>query len=253
MTKTTNGGGESDKVVAKDAVKAEGTDKVVNSEPKTEPKETLDAKDLLKSKAENKPTVTDEDRQQDRKQERVVFQNAVNIHMKTIEKLMSDGVEQEDALQKVPENFRTHINKALSGETVEPKEEGSKVNPEQMVEKKYLEMRDQEEGELLFTKVVSENKLSKADTQAFAKDVMRRKELGNSLNESILDASARLGFSSKSALQQAEEKGLLRGLRAAPPEGEPIKKTDKDVTYTSEQSAMAKRFGNDPKEVYSGK
>ena len=81
----------------------------------------------------------------------------------------------------------------------------------------------------------------------------RRKNNLEELHEAVNEPAETTTDIHESLIKEAEEKGLLRGLRAAPPEGEPVKKTDKKVEYTSEQSAMAKRFGNKPEEVYSGK
>ncbi len=85
-----------------------------------------------------------------------------------------------------------------------------------------------------------------------AKDIIRRKKLGHSLEDAILDASARLGLNSNQ-LKEAEDKALMRGLRAAPPEGEPVQKTTSKVGYTSEQAEFARKCGNDPENVYGGK
>ena len=256
MDISTNGGNESDTVITKDADKQDANTKVdntksddkVDTQTEEEHKETFKASDLLKKEVE-KPTVSDEKRDQDRALQQEKFNLSLKFNLKKVEKALDDEVDLDEALKEIPEHLRGHVKGIVSGEeSVKPKEEGLKA---ESAEEVFERLSAKKEGQKLFEKVVSENNMSQENAQVFAEDVLRREKLGHSLNDAVLDASARLGLTSKESIKEAEHKGLMRGLRAAPPEGEPTKKSENTGTYTAQQAEFAKRCGNDPSKVYS--
>lgn len=257
--KTTNGGGEPEKVITEEAV-VENTvttksEEVTKNEPPkeevAEQVESFSAADLLKPK-EEKPTISEEQRAKDRAEEEAKFKFALNVNLKKVNKLVDEGYDFEEALTQVPEHLRGKLRGIAEGKEIVSVEEDKKPDIETLTTQAVQKLREEEKGQELFAQVVKDNELKKKEAEALAEDVIRRTKLGHPLSEAILDASARLGLSSKKAIKEAEEKALLRGLRAAPPEGEPVKKTTKKITYTAEQAEFARRCGNDPEKVYGG-
>ena len=254
MKKSTNGGDELETVITEedDSSKTviEESSKVDNElDEGPDEQEEIRVSDLLKPKSETKKEYTEEEKAEFKALQKEKFNLALKFNMKQVEKKLDEGVELEEALEGVPQHLQGHIKGIInSDDALEP--EDKEPDTDTLIENKLKEIREQEEGETLFSKIVSENELKGKQAKEFAEDVVRRRSLGHSLRESVLDASARLGFSSKDAIKEAEERGLLRGLRAAPPEGEPVLKKAKSKELTSSQKSMAERFGNKPEEVY---
>ncbi len=145
MSKTPNGSGEQG-VTTEEAVAAEVTledatvTKTELKQPEDESKEKFDASDLL-TEVEDKPTVSDEQRAKDKEIQKEKFNLSLKFNMKKVEIALDEGTELEDALGEIPEHLRGHVKGIVSG-AVETTEKVSEA-PDELVEKKIKQMRDQ--------------------------------------------------------------------------------------------------------------
>jgi hypothetical protein len=172
-----------------------------------------------------KPEVNDEQRTRDRERHAQEFSLAFTVQSKKIEKLIQDeGMDIEDAIAYVnpPKNVADKIRKVAEGKIADTPLDDDGNDIKGKIDSEFAKRREEDTAKAAFSNVVESAKLDNSQTEELAREVDKLAKLGHPLTEAVKYASAALGYSFKQALRDAEKRGVMRGLKAIPPEGEPV-------------------------------
>lgn len=166
-------------------------------------------------------------RDHDRQVREAKFKLQLTKNLKEVEKSIKEGVELEDALVGIPENFKGKIRKIYEGEEIEGTEE-QKADPADLVAREVSRQRALDKAQDLILSAISGNGLNIAteDAQASRKSLIsdyQRLLKSNSPEEAAKFALFNAGIAVKQATNEAYENGFKQGNMAVPPPGYPGK------------------------------
>lgn len=214
----------------------------VNAEPTKEAEKSEKAKEAAEDQEEQfspaelrKPVeetgISEEQKQLDRDVEKATYQTSFISASKKFNEAREEGKDVDEALEGIPTQIANKLRKIADGEVV--------AEPEQpdlgkLVASETQKVRLKERADDKFSIIVESAGLTKTEATAFNAEARRLESNGNDPLESVELASHKLGYSARKEVQEAEEKGLNRGLRAVPKLGT-SPQSEKDDTTEAEQ------------------
>lgn len=219
---TTNGSGEPNEAIAEEA---EGQEIELNQEAEKSKKakeadddEQFSPAELRKRKPTEDTGISEKQKQLDRELEKAKFQTQFISFSSKFNQSRESGLDIEEAIAE--NNIPVHIANKLR-KIAEGKETVDEVRDEQpdissLVSRETMKVRLREKADDKFSLIVESAKLTKAEAIAFDKETQLLEKKGLDPLESVELASAKLGYSARKEVQEAEERGLSRGLRAIP-------------------------------------
>lgn len=205
-------------------------------ETSEETKEQFDPAELRKREPAEEAGLSD--RKKEREYQDSQYKLQFTSFSKKVNDAIADGKTLDEALEGVPVQIAGKIRKIAEGKEIVESSPKEQPDFDKIIDQRVDQRTLLKEADNKFSLIVESAGLSKSEAKAFDAETRSLEDKGLNPLEAVEYASAKLGYSIRQEVIEAEKRGLNKGLRAIPPKGESPPQPKKDESSDSEKYYM---------------